>query len=362
MKSRSCSPLNLLFVLGAALGLVAPRGLAQSPPTLSVQVSNGHARLSLTGDVGSDCTIEYCASLAPTNNWLLLTNLAPLSSSPCLVDDASPATATRFYRAFSPQEPANLFPTNLAWIPPGSFTMGSPTSERERVADETQHTVTLTREFYMGKYEVTQGEYLLLMGNNPSHFTPANGYSTDLHRPVEEVSWDEAVSYCAQLTQQHQSAGRIPAGWFYRLPTEAEWEYACRADTTTAFNFGSAIRGGMANFYNRWEYDASAGSSYVASPTVPVLNRTTTVGSYPPNVWDLHDMYGNVQEWCQDWYSAYPTGSVTDPQGPYTGLYRVVRGGCWNSMGKFCRSACRLFYLPSTRSENTGFRVVLAQY
>src|ERR1035438_6723839 len=151
----------------------------------------------------------------------------------------------------------------MAWIPCGTFTMGSPTSEVERYSDETQHTVTLTKGFYMGKYAVTQGEYLALIGSNPSWYTPANGYSQDLNRPVEQVSWADGTNYCAHLTQQEQAAGRLPSGWVYRLPTESEWEYACRAGTTTAFNFGSAIHGGMANFYSYLEYDASVGDIYV---------------------------------------------------------------------------------------------------
>jgi formylglycine-generating enzyme required for sulfatase activity len=361
MKTRSSNYLALISALGAALWLAAPRAPAQSPPALSVQVSNGYARLSLTGVVGSACTIQYCAGLSQTNNWQLLTNLMPLPSSPYLVADASPATATRFYRAFAQQVITNLVPTNLVWILPISFVMGSPTSEMERGTDETQHTVTLTKGFYMGKYQVTQGDYQSLIGSNPSYYKPANGYSQDLNRPVEEVSWADAVNYCEELTTQQQLGGQIPAGWTYRLPTESEWEYACRAGRATAFNFGSAIRGGMANFYDNWEYDASVGSSYVANPTVPYLNRTTTVGSYPPNDWGLYDMHGNVMEWCQDWYGTYPTGGVTDPRGPTLGSYRVVRGGCALVGGRYCRSAYRLYYAPSYTNYVVGFRVVLSQ-
>jgi formylglycine-generating enzyme required for sulfatase activity len=251
----------------------------------------------------------------------------------------------------------------LVWISPGTFVMGSPTSEALRYSDETQHTVTLTKGFYMGKYAVTQGEYLALMGNNPSYFTTVdwNGHpiSPDLNRPVELVSWIDATNYCAHLTQQEQAAGRLPSGWVYRLPTESEREYACRAGTTTAFNFGSAIRGGMANFYNYYEYDAAIGEIYFANPTVPWLFRTTTVGSYAPNAWGLHDMHGNVWEWCGDWYGTYPTGSVSDPQGAPSGSARVVRGGGWGDSGRLCRSAFR-YYSPSDWNFSFGFRVVLA--
>jgi len=255
-------------------------------------------------------------------------------------------------------------PPQMVWIPPGTFVMGSPTSEAQRGSDETQHTVTLTQGFYMGKYAVTQGEYLALMGSNPSYFTTTDAYGgpipPDLNRPVETVGWDDATSYCAHLTQQEQAVGRLPTGWVYRLPTESEREYACRAGTTTAFNFGSGIHGGMANFYNYWEYDAAIGDISVPSPAVAWLPRTTTVGSYAPNAWGLHDMHGNVFEWCRDWYGTYPTGSVIDPQGAPSGSYRVIRGGGWNYGGRGCRSAYRYGGGPSAGYYSVGFRVVLA--
>ena len=241
----------------------------------------------------------------------------------------------------------------MVWIPPGSFTMGSPVSEAQRYTDEEQHTVTLTKGFYMGKYAVTQGQYLAVVGSNPSYFPG------DLNRPVEQVSWNDATNYCALLTQSDRLAGRIPATWTYRLPTEAEREYACRAGTTTAFHFGSAIHGGMANFYSYYEYDAAIGDIYVASP-VGYLGRTTTVGSYAPNAFGLYDMHGNVWEWCRDWYGAYPGGVGVDPTGPATGSYRVVRGGSWSSRGRLCRSAIRGNGYPARRYSDMGFRAVLA--
>ena len=348
-----------LFAVCLGVGLLAWAGYAQSPPSLSVQVTNGSVRVRITGDVGSACTIQWATNLYGGGNWQFLTNLTPLSSSPYRVADANAVTFPRFYRAFAQQVPANVVTTNMVWIPPGTFVMGSPASEAQRSSDEAQHTVTLTKGFYMGKYAVTQGEYLALMGSNPSYFTPANGYSQDLSRPVEQVSWDDATSYCAQLTQREQGAGRLPVGWVYRLPTESEREYACRAGTTTAFHYGNALHGGMANFYSYYEYDASIGDIYVPNPTT-YLDRTTTVGSYQPNAWGLYDMHGNVWEWCRDWYGTYPTGSVVDPPGAPPGSYRVFRGGSWFYIGRFCRSASRDNIHPSYRSRNFGFRVVLA--
>jgi formylglycine-generating enzyme required for sulfatase activity len=243
-------------------------------------------------------------------------------------------------------------PPQMVWIPPGTFVMGSPASEAERNSDETQHTVTLTKGFYMGKYLVTQADYLAVAGSNPSYFTG------DLSRPVEQVSWYDATNYCGRLTQQEQAAGRLPAGWVYRLPTESEWEYACRAGTTTAFHYGNALWSGMANFYGLYEYDSSVGTIY--NPSGIYLGRTTAVGSYQPNAWGLYDMHGNVWEWCRDWYGSYPAGSVTDPQGPGSGSYRVVRGGGWYGGARYCRSALRGFSFPSSRLYGVGFRVVLA--
>ncbi len=343
-----------LIAVCLGVGLLAWAGQAQSPPLLSVQMSNGSVRLNITGDVGSVCTIQWASNLYGTTNWQFLTNLNPLPSSPYLVADTNVVSALRFYRAFAQQVPTNAVMTNMVWISPGTFVMGSPTSEADRDSGETQHTVTLTKGFYMGKYAVKQGEYLALMGSNPSYFTG------DLNRPVEQVSWDDATNYCAHLTLREQAAGRLPVGWVYRLPTESEREYACRAGTTTAFSFGSAIHGGLANFYDYYEYDASIGEIYISNPTVPWLGRTMTVGSYQPNARGLYDMHGNVWEWCRDWYGGYPTGSVTDPQGPNSGSSRVFRGGSWISGGRGCRSAYRGSYDPSGRISDFGFRVVLA--
>ena len=262
---------------------------------------------------------------------------------------------------------------NLVWIPCGTFTMGSPASEPARYSDEGPQTrVTISQGFWMGKHAVTQGEYLAVMGSNPSYFNGIGrgwdpscscyrnvDFGTELNRPVEQVSWNDAVAYCAALTSREQSAGRLPAGYVYRLPTEAEREYACRAGTTTPFHYGNELRSGMANFYGNYEYLVGDPNHYNAGGIY--LGRTTSAGSYAPNAWGLYDMHGNVWEWCQDWYGAYSGVSVTDPQGPSTGSRKVKRGGGWGGDAARCRSARRGDGDgPPYLGKYVGFRAVLA--
>lgn len=265
-----------------------------------------------------------------------------------------------------PPFPPFAAPANMVWIAPGTFVMGSPTNEPTRYSDETQHTVTLSKGFCMRKYKMTQVEYRDLVGNNPSYFQTEDynhdPIPPDPIRPVEMVSWTDATNYCAQLTARERSAGRLPAGYVYRLPTEAEWEFACRAGTNTPFHYGNELRSGMASFCGYYEYPPCDSSTlYCYNPMGIPLYSTTSVGSYSPNAWGLYDMHGDVWEWCQDWYGAYPGGSVTEPQGPTTGSNRVVRGGYWFTYAFNCRSARRYYYNPTSRSFSVGFRVVLAQ-
>jgi formylglycine-generating enzyme required for sulfatase activity len=292
--------------------------------------------LTITGAVGAVYSVEYVADLAQTNNasaWRCLEFL-PLPASPYLwADKSTPATGKRFYRAVEFDAP-----TNMVFIPPGTFMMGSPTNETDRFANEgPQIAGTFSRGFWMGKHEVTQGESLEVMGINSSRFTG------DDNRPVEMVSWSFATNYCARLTQRERAAGRIPAGSVYRLPAEAEWEYACRAGTSTRFSYGDDP--GYTSLTNyAWYGEGSFGNSH-------------PVGQKLPNAWGLYDMHGNVLEWCQDWYYDY-LGPIYNPFPFFE--YRVLRGGDWYSGSAYSRSARRTGGLPEGGGSNIGFRVVLA--
>lgn len=212
--------------------------------------------------------------------------------------------------------------------------MGSPPDEEQRSADETQHRVTLTKGFYLGIHAVTQSQWQAVMGNSPGSFKGNT-------RPVETVSWDDCVVFCQKLSQCE--------GKTYRLPTEAEWEYACRAGTTTPFHFGETISTDQANYNGNYTYGKGSKGIYRGQPT--------PVGSFPANAWGLYDMHGNVWQWCADRFGQYPDGYIKDPIYEYGGDVRVLRGGCWNDDGQNCRSASRYGNLPSFRNGNGGFRL-----
>lgn len=229
-----------------------------------------------------------------------------------------------------PQPPSDPPTANLVWIPPGSFVMNPPNGPK----------VWISKGFWMGKYEVRQSEFQSVMGSNPSNWKGSS-------LPVESVTWTEAVDYCQRLTTRERTAGRLPTGWSYRLPREAEWEYACRAGTTTKYSFGNDITrmGAYA-----W-YDANSGGG-----------RTHAVGTLGANRWGLHDMHGNVWEWCSDWFADLPGGNLTDPKGPTQGSDRVFRGGGWRSPASECQSTQRGYYIPwgADEEDYIGFRVILA--
>jgi formylglycine-generating enzyme required for sulfatase activity len=254
-------------------------------------------------------------------------------------------------RAAEPRPVTNSIGMRLVLIPKGQFTMGSPVEEEGSEDDETPHPVTLTSDFYLGVTEVTQEQFRRVMSQNPSNFQgeKAAGQNPGAGRfqravdtanyPVENVTWPEAVEFCRRLSAlpAEQQAGRI-----YRLPTEAEWEYACRAGTKTAYSFGPAVE----KLAEHGWFDKNAKSPQ-------------PVGTRKPNAWGLYDMHGNVWEWCADWLGDYATGPATAPTGPKQGTDRVVRGGGWDIDADACRSAYRDGGEPTTRLESLGFRVAV---
>ena len=236
-----------------------------------------------------------------------------------------------------PKNFTNSIGMKFVWIPPGNFVMGSPKEEKERQANETQHTVTLTKGFYMGVYTVTQREWQAVMGKNPSNF------KGEKNLPVETVSWDDCQEFVKKLREKDKDKKA------YRLPTEAEWEFCCRAGTKTPFHFGETISTEQANYNGNYIYGDGKKGKY--------REKTTPVGSFPANAWGLQDMHGNVFQWCQDWYGDYPQKDVVDPQGPDAGKFRVLRGGSWGGDPEYCRSAFRHWHVPFPRSNSIGFRL-----
>lgn len=256
--------------------------------------------------------------------------------------------------------------------------MGSPPSEAERSGDETQHAVRLTQPFRLGTYPVLQREFQQVLGRNPSHFSPSGGGKADVERvdclrlPVEGVSWFDALEFCNTLSQREglspyyglQNVQRdgaaiesadvtVSGGNGYRLPTEAEWEYACRAGTTSAYHFGDVNNGKQANIDGNYPYGTTTKGPY--------LERTSVVGSYLANSFGLYDMHGNVWEWCGDWYDAgfygQTSGTASDPFNSKPADNRVLRGGSWGSIARNSRSAIRDRISPGDRDFNIGLRI-----
>lgn len=248
------------------------------------------------------------------------------------------APAVAFDKTFT-----NSLGMEFVLIPAGSFTMGSPPNEAHRGRSEVQHRVTIRKPFYMQTTEVTLKQWQSIMKRR--FFSPRKGSD---NMPVTEVSWFDCMEFIKRLNRLDEGK--------YRLPTEAEWEYAARAGTTTAYSWGNTIDCDKAMYGNN-TLKCDVCCLFIKSIGLET-DRPAPAKTYKPNPWGLYDMHGNVWEWCMDWYGDYGKNSVTDPKGPDSGTMRVRRGGSWFKFGHFCRSANRTFGHPATRYQTTGFRLV----
>jgi sulfatase modifying factor 1 len=287
---------------------------------------------------------EFLASLATTGSLIALGAARRSQAVPLLGTTAG--------------EERTIHGIRFCWCPAGRFTMGSPETEPGRRFDEQQVEVTLTKGFWTAKFEVTQGQWQRIVGAFPNK-PPAAEFGIGDDLPLYWVNYPSAETFCAKATEAARKSGELPSAWAFRLPTEAQWEYACRAGTTTATAFGDSLGRDRANFGE---------TVYNGGRDAPRVGKSAPVGQYPPNAWKIHDMHGNVWEWCRDWYhSRLPGGTdpdVIDVKGipNRDGSYsRVRRGGAWIEEGAFCRSALRLRYEPERVSDHIGFRVVLVQ-
>jgi formylglycine-generating enzyme required for sulfatase activity len=225
----------------------------------------------------------------------------------------------------------------MRWIPPGRFLMGSSKDEPERSDNETLHQVTLSQGYWLAETACTQALWQAVTGVNPSRF------KQDAENPVESICWDDCVAFVGQVK------ARLDGGLVLRLPTEAEWEYACRAGTDTPFSFGAELDTGKANYDGGYPYAGGARGKY--------REQTVPVHDFRPNPWGLYQMHGNVWEWCADGYGDYPGGPVLDPAGPAQARGCVLRGGAWYDGGRELRSAYRARYVPGYRYDGTGLRL-----
>ena len=323
-----------IVVLSAGSGYAIPPTVSIQPPTepIALQIELV-PKLSVQGSSGSSARIEWAAHLGgPWQEW---TNVL-VSTQGTVIVDLTPAASSKYYRAVPTAKPSH--PHKFAWVPPGTFVMGSPTSEPGRLTDEAQRTVNITKGFWICIHEVTQAEFEDVMGYNPS-FHPG-----DSNCPVEMVSWNAAVEYCRRLTERERTAGRIQFMQEFRLPTEAEWEYAAR----------SGLPGPRYGTLDSiaWHSGNSGG-------------KTHAVMQKEPNPWGLYDVLGNVFEWVHDWKADYKLGLATDPKGPSDGpnlVLKVSRGGSYKwDPARTLRFAARNSDDPTDLEENVGFRVLLGE-
>jgi formylglycine-generating enzyme required for sulfatase activity len=320
------------------------------------------ARLSVVGMLGLGGLLAGCWQRGAVPGQSQSTEDRQAEEPPLVVSPFDTTTATEHRQAWAEHfgvsaEITNSIGMKLALIPPGEFMMGSPEDEEGRSEAEHQHRVRITKPLFLGIHEVTADEYLQVMGteNLPLFLSPTidkNGvvHENECRFPVGGVPWRNANEFCRKLSE---SSVEKKAGRTYRLPTEAEWEYACRAGTTTPFHFGSRLNGRQAN--------CDGNRPYGTDTKGPDLRQARTVGLYQSNAFGLFDMHGNASEWCQDWYDEdyYEESPIDDPQGPSAVVryWRVFRGGSWGSKPVRCRSASRGAWKDGSAFRDIGFRV-----
>ena len=351
---------RVMLVLAAALAVSTVNHQVQAQPTTRLSAGLVPA-ITLNGPLGSMQMVQYSTNPADTNGWTSIAGVRMVTTNQIFYDATGTNLAHRFYRSVM----VSVADTNLVWIPPGTFLMGSPETEQGRSTNEGPQTlVTLTQGFFMGRFEATSLEVITY--NTNLYLLPG----TNRYQLPAGIAWDEATNYCALRTAAEAPIGWIPPGWVYRLPTEAEWEYACRAGTTTPFALGNSLQNDAnrqdANFDGRYPYPTNL---FPVNPIIPSgAGLPMKGGQYAANGFGLFDVHGNVAEWCLDLYSStllppYPGGSVTNPP-PFSdaaGGFPVVRGGGFlQNSGSQCRSAQRSVFGLSTHRYNYGFRVVLS--
>ncbi len=366
--NTSCARTGTINVAGKTF-TVTQAGIACtysiSPESKSFTSSGGSGSISVIPNP-SCCTLPWTAvSNVPSPSWLTVTSGASGTGTGTVsysvaanTGTARTGTLTVAGKTFTvTQVFTNSSGMTFAQIPAGTFAMGSPSTEPGRDNDEIQHNVTLSKSFYMQTTEVTQGQWKAVMGTNPSYFQNCGD-----NCPVEYVTWTEVQLFITEMNKRGEGT--------YRLPTEAEWEYAARAGSTTAIVNGDIVY----TIYTKCSADTkldaigwycgNSGAAYSGCYNAGSSGGAYCAGSHPvaqkqANAWGLYDMSGNVWEWCQDWYGAYPSTAVTDPTGSATGSYRVIRGGGWIDAGRLCRSASRYLIMPSLKHIDLGFRLVL---
>jgi formylglycine-generating enzyme required for sulfatase activity len=348
---RYQTPMALVQALAAFVKPVAERGVApNSSPDLPANAPSSKRMWLIGGGIAGGVLLIGLLGLWASGVFRAKTPEETLVE-PGPGGQAASAPVDEGSRAGEERDD-NALKMKLCWCPAETFRMGSPAGEVGHANHEGPVDVTLRRGFWMGKTEVTQSQWQKVMGTGlrdqkrKGGIGEIGGEGPD--HPMYFVTYTEATEFCGKLTTSERAAGRLPAGWDYRLPTEAQWEYACRAGTTTATAFGDRLGSDQANFAGDHPYNgASLGPNHRA--TVPV-------GSYPPNAWGVLDMHGNVWEWCRDWYADSLAGGL-DPEGPPSGAVRSNRGGAWGNLGAACRSASRAGNRPESRYDFLGFRV-----